>query len=108
FEPTYIGPPGTSYFVGGIIDASVRVGPALTHELEDHVDSWLSVYQGGEIDPNNLAEATFDNPPAFQSALYLQPGGVSGTPPHIGDLDGNGVIDVSDLLVLLANWGPCL
>ena len=21
--------------------------------------------------------------------------------------DGNGVIDVSDLLVLLANWGPC-
>lgn len=24
-----------------------------------------------------------------------------------GDLDGDGVVDVSDLLILLANWGPC-
>ncbi len=24
-----------------------------------------------------------------------------------GDIDGDGVIDVSDLLTLLARWGPC-
>ena len=24
------------------------------------------------------------------------------------DLDGNGVVDFGDLLILLANWGPCV
>jgi hypothetical protein len=34
---------------------------------------------------------------------------VGGTvdPGCIGDLDGNGVVDVVDLLALLADWGPC-
>ena len=25
----------------------------------------------------------------------------------IADIDGNGSIDVNDLVLLLANWGPC-
>ena len=34
---------------------------------------------------------------------------IAGTigPPVIGDLDGDGTVGVSDLLILLANWGPC-
>lgn len=29
------------------------------------------------------------------------------TPLRLGDLNGDGVVDVSDLLILLAAWGPC-
>ncbi len=28
-------------------------------------------------------------------------------PPPPGDLDGDGVVGIVDLLTLLANWGPC-
>ena len=27
--------------------------------------------------------------------------------PCLGDLDGNGVVNTADLLILFANWGPC-
>jgi len=29
------------------------------------------------------------------------------TPVTVGDLDGNGVVDSADLLILLTEWGPC-
>jgi hypothetical protein len=29
-------------------------------------------------------------------------------PVKLGDIDGNGVVNVKDLLLLLADWGPCL
>ena len=28
-------------------------------------------------------------------------------PELLGDIDGNGIVEVGDLLILLANWGPC-
>ena len=28
-------------------------------------------------------------------------------PPILGDIDGDGVVGVKDLLILLGNWGPC-
>ena len=28
--------------------------------------------------------------------------------PNVGDIDGDGSVGVADLLILLANWGPCL
>lgn len=31
----------------------------------------------------------------------------AGDPPPVGDLDGDGVVGTNDLLILLANWGPC-
>ena len=30
-----------------------------------------------------------------------------GTPRRTSDINGDGVVGVTDLLILLANWGPC-
>ncbi len=29
------------------------------------------------------------------------------SPAPIGDIDGDGVVGILDLLMLLSNWGPC-
>ena len=33
--------------------------------------------------------------------------GVWGTDDPIGDLDGSGLVDVTDMLLVVGNWGPC-
>ncbi|HEU5323144.1 MAG TPA: VCBS repeat-containing protein, partial [Methylomirabilota bacterium] len=33
--------------------------------------------------------------------------GTAGTPPLPGDVDGDGLVGIADLLALLAAWGPC-
>jgi photosystem II stability/assembly factor-like uncharacterized protein len=40
-----------------------------------------------------------------EGLIFHRPGDYA--PPPDADLDANGLVDVTDLLILLANWGPC-
>jgi len=40
-------------------------------------------------------------------AQYVRSDGTLGQAVVVGDLDGNGIVDISDLLILLSQWGPC-
>ena len=53
-------------------------------------------------------------PPGFYMLFVVDGDGVPSEaslaqvgPGLVGDLDGDGMVGVSDLLILLANWGPC-
>ena len=57
------------------------------------------------VDDPDTRDTGFGDPPIVDMGVYeFQP---DETPPCPWDLDKNGVVGASDLLSLLASWGPC-
>jgi hypothetical protein len=65
-----------------------------TVQLRWHFDSVDGV-------ANNFRGWQVDNVRISATGLVCKGG------PILGDLDGNGVVDVYDLLIMLGAWGPC-
>jgi hypothetical protein len=59
---------------------------------------FANIYDGDETDYNS--DPSFASPTAFIRVQLP-------TDECLGDLDDNGVVDGSDLLILLSEWGPC-
>ena len=56
----------------------------------------------GATDGQAIFVSGGSNNVAAQSAVYGLP-----VAPCPADLDGDGIVGTSDLIVLLGNWGPC-
>ncbi len=100
-----------------LTDFTRPVDPALTYADFDGLDHWqvMELYNGSgggagvDIASVGLNEVTY--------VRISQPSDAFGTveidamakvsPTITGDLNGDGVVDVSDLLILLAAWGGC-
>jgi hypothetical protein len=137
--PTYVGPEGTSFFVGVHYDDIWDSGAFIALDVDEPHSGkgWYAYHNSGSLDLNDLAAGAIANWPyhdflvravGFNGALEYDcnenwtidvcdiDSGVSddengnGTPDEcecIGDLDGDGVVGINDLLDLLAAWGPC-
>lgn len=82
-----------------------NVGPARgVHELGNGLVLWADGVAVDVLDPaTGVTVSVFDGAGSFQfiSPLEIPDSGI------VGDLNGDGVVDVSDMLLLLADWGPC-
>lgn len=54
-----------------------------------------------------IVEDAYPLQDGLHAAYSLVVSGIDLTPVCLGDLTGSGAVDVSDLLLLLASWGPC-
>jgi hypothetical protein len=74
--------------------------------------SWAAAFVEELGDPNAIADAHSFGPihelcgTGCYGTFMIRAGGVPG-PPIAGDLNGDGVVDVFDLLILLGAWGIC-
>lgn len=82
------GPP-LSFASGGLFPMQMVVA-----DFNGHGQSDIAVLHG---DPD----------PDGNGGLLAVHTAMSDQHPNFGDLNGDGIVDVSDLLILLANWGPC-
>jgi hypothetical protein len=107
-DPLHIGPVGTSFFVGIHASASEDQYPVGAFDLAASAQSsWVAGAVGSTVDPNNLGDApVFDiiDNLGFPSNVVIRARSI---PASTGDLNGDGVINVSDLLILLGAWGDC-
>ena len=93
---TYIGPEGTSFFAGAIIQHSTGEFPAPIDQTTDEGESWLA--GGSSVNPNNLSAASLFGQPAefgFAGNWLVQPVSAADPPPN--DCNGNGVPDECDI-----------
>ena len=94
---TYIGPEGTSFFVGAIIQHNAGEFPAPIDQTTDEGESWLAGGSGG-VNPNNLSAASlFGQPADFGFAGNWLVRAVSAADPPPNDCNGNGVPDECDI-----------
>ena len=54
-------------------------------------------FTASDTDPQSVVEAAVDGVQLLNVGCDLIP----------GDLDGNGVVNVTDFLIMLSVWGPC-
>ncbi|MEE9131888.1 MAG: hypothetical protein V3T84_17895 [Phycisphaerales bacterium] len=87
FQQSIQAPPG-----GGtnkqVLEAAGTLEPGV-YSLDVQAGSYV---EGLNVPPNRLGQASFD----FTFDVTI-----------LGDLDGDGTVGASDLLILLVNWGPC-
>lgn len=67
-------------------------------EIITPTDQFQIRFTASDTDPQSVVEAAIDG---FRLFEIICDSGV------LGDLDGDGVVGTSDLLLLLASWGPC-
>ncbi|MBL9149269.1 MAG: hypothetical protein JNM94_11300 [Phycisphaerae bacterium] len=53
---TYVGPAGTTYFVGAIINAGIAIAP-LDQSGSSQQRSWIAATAGGQVNPNALGDS---------------------------------------------------
>ncbi|MBN2560644.1 MAG: hypothetical protein JXQ75_06915 [Phycisphaerae bacterium] len=104
---TYVGPPGTSFFVGALMQKPADVYPCSLDEGDSAGQSWIVYDNNNPVDPNNMSAAA--NPPVVVDALgypgnfMIRAEGVPfGPPPN--DCNENGVPDECDLCGDLDPW----
>jgi hypothetical protein len=108
--PTYIGPSGTVFYVGvHAVAIQVPPSPRMAAEWRYPVfagTSYIFPKLTGGMGPDELREALlgFDFSGFYNSNFLIRAEGVPGKP---GDLNGDNVVDVLDLLLLLDAWGSC-
>ena len=93
---TYVGPEGTSFFVGVLLQHAAGEIPAPIDQTSDQGESWLAGGSGG-VNPNNLSAASLFGQPAdfgFTGNWLVRP--VSAADPPQNDCNGNGVPDECD------------
>ena len=94
---TYIGPEGTSFFVGALLQHTTGEFPAPIDQTTDEGQSWLAGGSGG-VNPNNLSAASlFGQPADFGFAGNWLVQAVSAADPPPNDCNGNGVPDECDI-----------
>jgi hypothetical protein len=80
----------------------------ITNTIAFDFFGWSAVGAGdidGDLTTDFLISAALSNANGFESGrVYLIAGDIEPTP---GDLDGDGMVGITDLLLLLAAWGPC-
>lgn len=114
---------GSHYFPGGLAEYLIPEGDGLEFEYgpsEDIVLQWTSFFDCSDQSARSriyggIHPYVDDFPARFQGheigqivaqrAFAYFNGDV--TPDKQGDLNGDEVVDISDLLVLLSNWGEC-
>jgi hypothetical protein len=74
-------------------------------EMHDQMYSAISG-DGRHVVFNSMWHVMYDDDFDWSRHLYLW-SDPSPAPGPVGDLNGDGVVDVSDLLILLGSWGPC-
>jgi hypothetical protein len=96
---------GVSTFLGGM--AFADAGPGMIFAYDINYDDDIFAYDVA----NGFARTELyqDIIPQFNAgrgdlAAMVT---VTGTPPSFADLDGDGAVTVSDLLIVLGAWGPC-
>ena len=115
-EPTFVGSAGGTFFVGALVTHESGEFPAAADTSSPSaMASWWSAAPAGSIDVENLAGNPFppllydDTCPACGGNWMLRadathPGGIPCQP---GDVNGDGLVDVLDLVQVIVSWGPC-
>ncbi|MCH7847868.1 MAG: trypsin-like peptidase domain-containing protein [Planctomycetes bacterium] len=67
-------------------------------DFVDETDQFRIRFIASDTDPQSVVEAAIDGLRLFTIIC---------DEPILGDLDGDGVVGVKDLLILLGEWGPC-
>ncbi|MHC4305816.1 MAG: trypsin-like serine peptidase [Planctomycetota bacterium] len=70
----------------------------LVDDFVDLTDRFVIRFIASDTDPQSVVEAAVDG-------VRLSKLDCGTTPP--GDLDGDGIVGITDFLILLAEWGPC-
>lgn len=83
--------------VAGAVALMLQANPDLDHEAVKAILMDTSVDLGAQGMDNSFGAGRVD---AYEAV-------VASMPSNEADLDGDGVVSTSDLLILLANWGPC-
>ncbi len=93
---TLVGDPGLPFFAGGNVVSASAV---------DNIEHlYITGLEGGEYTLELRRVDALGGFPDWEAAVaWLLPE----PPPIPGDLDGDGSVGVTDLLILLASWGPC-
>ncbi|MCP3906381.1 MAG: hypothetical protein GY715_22400, partial [Planctomycetes bacterium] len=97
YSGLFIGPPGTSFFVGALLEQTAGESPARIDQTTDEGESWLAAGSGG-VDPNNLDASALFGPIAnlgFPGNWMVRAVPVAEPAPN--DCNGNGVPDECDL-----------
>jgi hypothetical protein len=68
-------------------------------DFVDTTDQFRIRFTASDTDPQSVVEAAVDGVQVLSIGC-----GEGGIP---GDLDGNGSVNVNDLLIMLGSWGPC-
>jgi agmatine deiminase len=111
---------GDSVTIEWISDAVTNINAVDLHLSLDGGDTYDVVIAEG-VSNSGQWQWTVPNLPSTEGrvrVLVHDAGGTSGshesegnfaivTEAKPGDLDGNGIVDAADLLILLASWGPC-
>lgn len=133
-EPTYVGPPGSSFFVGAFRITESDFVPVSEYNQSELNRSW-SLVSATPIDPANISAA--GNLSQFSHNWFIRAkaidcngnsvwddcditGGVSldrnknGVPDEcesplacFGDINMDQTVNVVDLLLVINSWGPC-
>ena len=112
--PTIVGNAGDSFFVGMHHRIILPGNPAVI-DRSGLFESWIGRSAGGSGDLNDLTN--WDNPVSQPGFLIIGAWMIRADATHgpgvpaacldRGDSNGDGLVNVTDLLTLLASWGSC-
>ncbi len=111
-DPAYVGPAGSRFFIGLQLEMPSQFKVVSLDVSAPSSRSWI-VASNTMIDPADIGATAFvierlDNDSTFpvNGNFPIRANGFAFTPAP-GDLDYDGSVNVSDLLLLLQAWGPC-
>ncbi len=112
-DPVYVGPAGSRFFIGVELEAvHDAILPFFLDVSEPTGQSWF-LSASDDLDPADIAatatstdQLDVNSDFAWNGNFPIRANGFAFTPAP-GDLDYDGSVNVSDLLLLLQAWGPC-